>query len=81
MYRALVLILCGPLLKRIGYRLPWQFIIVSAWSGLRGAVGLALALMVYETEETMILKDTVSYFVSSTPHKHSMCIFFTKFEF
>ena len=59
-----MLLLCSPLLNHIGYRLPWQFKIVSAWSGLRGAVGLALALMVYETEESKIPKDNVSYKVS-----------------
>ncbi|KAL8601965.1 hypothetical protein ACOMHN_008457 [Nucella lapillus] len=52
----MVIIFFSPLLKRIGYMLPWQFTIVSSWSGLRGAVGLALALMVYETPESKIPK-------------------------
>lgn len=32
---------------RIGYGLSWQNAVVAAWGGLRGAVGLALALQVY----------------------------------
>ncbi|XP_076472058.1 sperm-specific sodium:proton exchanger-like [Babylonia areolata] len=59
--RALVIIMFTPLLKRMGYKLPWQFIAVSSWSGLRGAVGLALALMVYETPEKEIPKQNVSF--------------------
>ena len=37
----------SPILMRIGYGLSWQNAVVSAWGGLRGAVGLALALQVY----------------------------------
>ena len=59
-----MILLFSPLLNHIGYKLPWQFKIVAAWSGLRGAVGLALALMVYETDEAHIPKDDVSYKVS-----------------
>lgn len=38
---------CSPILMRIGYGLSWQSAVVAAWGGLRGAVGLALALQVY----------------------------------
>ena len=37
----------SPILMRIGYGLSWQSAVVAAWGGLRGAVGLALALQVY----------------------------------
>ena len=37
----------SPILMRIGYGLSWQNAVVTAWGGLRGAVGLALALQVY----------------------------------
>ena len=37
----------SPILMRIGYGLSWQNAVVAAWGGLRGAVGLALALQVY----------------------------------
>jgi sodium/hydrogen exchanger 10/11 len=31
----------------IGYGFTWQTAVVVSWGGLRGAVGLALALQVY----------------------------------
>ena len=37
----------SPILMRIGYGLTWQSAVVVCWGGLRGAVGLALALQVY----------------------------------
>jgi len=41
-----VVVLFSPLLTRIGYGLPWKDAVVMIWGGLRGAVGLALALQV-----------------------------------
>eukprot|EP00873_Tetraselmis_striata_P035094 jgi/Tetstr1/455358/TSEL_042192.t1 len=35
-----------PVLRLIGYGMTWQEAIVISWSGLRGAIGLALALLV-----------------------------------
>lgn len=35
-----------PILSRLGYGLNWREAMVLAWGGLRGAVGLALALFV-----------------------------------
>lgn len=40
-----------PLLTHIGYRIDWKQVIVITWGGLRGAVGLALALVVAQTPE------------------------------
>lgn len=37
-----------PLFKRTGPEVPFQDALVSSWGGLRGAVSLALALMIYE---------------------------------
>ncbi|XP_068761684.1 sperm-specific sodium:proton exchanger-like [Montipora capricornis] len=45
--RGLVMMGFSPILMRIGYGLSWQNAVVTAWGGLRGAVGLALALQVY----------------------------------
>ena len=45
--RGLVMMTFSPILMRIGYGLSWQNAVVAAWGGLRGAVGLALALQVY----------------------------------
>ena len=48
--RACTIALFSPLLKRIGYGLTWRSATVMAWGGLRGAVGLALALTVSQNE-------------------------------
>jgi len=40
-----------PVLKRGSYPVTWQQMIVMSYSGLRGAVGLTLALIVEETSE------------------------------
>ena len=39
-----------PLLKRIGTGLDWRNMLVIVWGGLRGSVGLALALVVHHTQ-------------------------------
>lgn len=44
--RGLTIVLLYPLLKRMGYGLNWRDAVVMVWGGLRGAVGLALALIV-----------------------------------
>ena len=46
-----------PLLMHIGYSIDWKQIIVITWGGLRGAVGLALALVVAQTPEIPL--DTI----------------------
>lgn len=43
--RGVVVIVFFPLLQRLGYGLSMQGACVAAWGGLRGAVGLALALV------------------------------------
>ena len=42
--RALIILVMSPLLRRTGYGLNWREGVVLWWSGLRGAVGLALSL-------------------------------------
>ncbi|XP_033119377.1 sodium/hydrogen exchanger 10-like [Anneissia japonica] len=49
--RAIVIAIFSPILARIGYGLSWRNAVVMAWGGLRGAVGLALALLVEQTDE------------------------------
>lgn len=34
-----------PCLRKIGYGLNWKESIILSWGGLRGAIGLALSLM------------------------------------
>lgn len=44
--RGMVISLFSPILSRIGYGLTWRNAVIMTWGGLRGAVGLALALVV-----------------------------------
>lgn len=46
-----MIMVLSPLLKRIGYGLSWQNGVVMVWGGLRGAVGLALALIVLHDKD------------------------------
>ena len=48
------------MLTRIGYGLPWKDAVVMIWGGLRGAVGLALALQVAMDYEVVGNKVGVS---------------------
>ncbi|XP_048585520.1 sodium/hydrogen exchanger 10 isoform X2 [Nematostella vectensis] len=51
--RALVISSLSPILMHIGYGFTWQTAVVVCWGGLRGAVGLALALQVYIDHEAV----------------------------
>merc|ERR1719171_1556403 len=42
--RAIIVLILMPILNKLGYGLPWQDSVVVIWGGLRGTVGLALAL-------------------------------------
>eukprot|EP00884_Botryococcus_braunii_P023322 jgi/Botrbrau1/9674/Bobra.0201s0008.1 len=44
--RGVILVVFWPVLKNLGYSLDWKHALVLSWSGLRGAVGLALSLFV-----------------------------------
>ncbi|CAG7822907.1 unnamed protein product [Allacma fusca] len=48
--RLLMLAILYPLVSRFGYGLTWQNMMVMMWGGLRGAVGICLALDVYDNE-------------------------------
>ncbi len=48
--RFLMLLLFYPILKRLGYGFEWQNMIIIMWGGLRGAVGICLALQIYQNE-------------------------------
>ena len=48
--RLVVICLLYPILKRTGYGINWKTALVMLWGGLRGAVGLALALGEKTTE-------------------------------
>jgi sodium/hydrogen exchanger 10/11 len=48
--RGITIALLSPLLSRLGYGISWEKGIVVTWGGLRGAVGLSLALVVEHDE-------------------------------
>ena len=55
------MILFSPILSRMGYGLPWKDAVVMIWGGLRGAVGLALALQVAMDHEVVGNKVSLFY--------------------
>lgn len=63
--RGLVIAIFSPILRHTGYGLSWQEGMVMTWGGLRGAVGLALALQVAHHDE--IDSETVGIRVSRRP--------------
>jgi len=48
--RGFCFVLAYPIFKRLEYGFSWSEAIVCCWGGLRGAVGLALALVVFPDE-------------------------------
>lgn len=48
--RAIMIAMFFPLMKRIGYGITFKDSIILCWGGLRGAIGLALALIVVSEE-------------------------------
>ena len=48
--RGLTIMLLYPVLKLLGLGLDWKTAVVMWWGGLRGSVGLALALIIHHTE-------------------------------
>lgn len=52
-----MVVILSPVLAHTGYPMNWKSMLVIAWSGLRGAVGLALALVVEQTPG--IPQDTI----------------------
>lgn len=56
--RAVMIILLWPILQLVGARMTWQEAVVMVWAGLRGAVGLVLAII-------LDLEPTVSQEIGS----------------
>ncbi|GFO50612.1 sodium/hydrogen exchanger 10-like [Plakobranchus ocellatus] len=63
--RALAFIMFAPVLRRLGYGLTWKDGLVCTWSGLRGAVGLALALIIFRSEVPGLTPQSVGNKVST----------------
>ena len=50
-FRGVVIAAFSPVLRHTGYGMTWRDGMVMTWGGLRGAVGLALGLMVAHHDE------------------------------
>ena len=59
--RFLMILLFWPVLKRIGYGMTFNQVLLASYAGLRGAVGLSLAMMVFSDEKIKneYLKDII----------------------
>lgn len=63
--RAFIIIICLPLLKSWGYGMKWKEAVICIMGGLRGAVSLALALMVeFDTRMEEDTRRRVAFHVS-----------------
>ena len=51
--RTTVIFLCLPIFRRMKYGFTWQEALVCSWGGLRGAVGLAMALALHLDENIL----------------------------
>jgi NhaP-type Na+/H+ or K+/H+ antiporter len=49
--RFVMILLCWPVLIKIGYSMSFKQVILCSYAGLRGAVGLSLALMVTQSSK------------------------------
>lgn len=50
-FRGVMVVMLSPILRNIGYGLPWKHAVVLTWGGLRGAVSIALSLILTEVRE------------------------------
>jgi NhaP-type Na+/H+ or K+/H+ antiporter len=60
--RFFLIFISWPLLKKMGYGLSFKQLILLAYAGLRGAVGLTLALIVYSDNEMEVKTKTIILF-------------------
>ena len=67
--RAVIIGLAFPYMSRTAYKWTWKEAVVLWWGGLRGAVGLSLALSLQETAErgmqTASTDDDIDQFVAN----------------
>lgn len=63
--RYLMINMLLPLINKSGYPLNWKDTIILSYGGVRGALGLALALIIYrDSEYTQRFKDIVLFYIS-----------------
>ena len=64
--RYLMINMLLPLINKSGYPLNWKDVIVLSYGGVRGALGLALALIIYrDADYSDRFKDIVLFYVSA----------------
>lgn len=64
--RAIMILILYPAIKRIGYGIKWKENYILWWGGLRGAIALALALVVSSVDDKYIAPDIRNQFVFLT---------------
>lgn len=64
--RYLMINILLPLINKSGYPLGWKDCIILTWGGVRGALGLALALIIYrDADYSHRFKDIVLFYVAA----------------
>lgn len=64
--RYLMINILLPLINKSGYPLNWKDTIILTWGGVRGALGLALALIIYrDNDYSHRFKDLVLFYVAA----------------
>ncbi|GFY40791.1 hypothetical protein TNIN_13071 [Trichonephila inaurata madagascariensis] len=59
-FRALMIEIFSPFLETMGYGFSWNYEVVLVWGGLRGAVGLALVMMVQHSTPPLIASQLLT---------------------
>jgi len=62
--RFVAILIFWPFLRNLGYGLSWKEMMICVFGGLRGAVGLALALLVEEQDVDEPTRDHIAFHVS-----------------
>ncbi|XP_062306835.1 sodium/hydrogen exchanger 10-like isoform X2 [Osmerus eperlanus] len=63
--RLVTVLLCSPLLVRMGYGFSWRWAVVCIWGGTKGAFCLSLMLMAFQSEDMKLeVRDKVLVLVS-----------------
>lgn len=64
--RFFMILLFWPILRKIGYGMTFNQVLLASYAGLRGAVGMSLALMVFADDriENQYVKDIILLHIS-----------------
>ena len=68
--RGLVNLILWPVMNLVGYKLSWKMILVMTYGGLRGAIGLSLALFIatfeFEQDDDIFFGTLTVFYVAGT---------------